>query len=168
VTTTIAARREHVHTDLTGGVMAEADDGAAPGPIDFIVIEFPPGQGGGATARALLDLVDGGVVRLLDLMVVRKDSAGACEEIDLTGADADLAALAPFAGARSGLLGVDDLDDAASLLDADSVAMIIVYENAWASPFVTAAHAEGGVLVASARLTAQEILDALDAVEASS
>jgi hypothetical protein len=148
--------------------MAEAEVPGPPGPVDFIVIEFPPGAAGASTARALLDLVESGIVRLFDLLVVRKNGDGTCHEIDLSGGDADLAALAPFAGARSGLVGADDLDDAAAVLDDGSVALILVYENAWASPFVAAAHDEGGALVASARLTAQEILDALDAVEAES
>lgn len=135
------------------------------GPIDLVVLEFPAGTSGDATAAAIVDLVDRGVVRLYDILAVRRDGDGATE-VDLGATDGDLDALAPLAGARSGLIGPDDLADAASVLDPGTVAVVLLYENAWAAPFVAAAHGEGGQLVVSSRLTAQEILDALDAVEA--
>ncbi len=135
------------------------------GPIDLVVLEFPAGTTADATAAAIVDLVDRGVVRLYDILAVRRDADGAIE-LDLDALDGDLDALAPLAGARSGLIGPEDLADAAAVLDPDTVAVVLLYENAWAVPFVAAAHGEGGQLVVSSRLTAQEILDALDAVEA--
>src|SRR5947209_4762294 len=75
------------------------------------------------------------------------------------------AGLAGLAGARSGLLGDDDLDDAAGVLEPGTVGVVLVYENTWAIPFATAALGEGGQMVATSRLTVQEIMDALDAVE---
>jgi hypothetical protein len=142
--------------------MSDAD---VHGPVDFVVVEFPTGAAGASTASALVDLVDGGTVRLWDMLLVRKGADGSCVELDLGATDGSLDGLTPLAGARSGLLGVDDLQDVAGALEPDKVAAVIVYENAWAVPFVAAARQEGGQLVASSRLTAQEILDALDAVE---
>jgi hypothetical protein len=137
------------------------------GPIDFLVLEFPAGASLPDTAKALIDLVDRGTVRLLDFMVATKDETGSCSEVDLAAAsDGPLAPLAIFAGARSGLLDTDDLGALADVLEPGAAAAVVMYENAWAAPFVAAARAEGGQLVASARLTAQEIMDALDAVEA--
>lgn len=139
----------------------------AHGPIDTLVIEFPGTATGEGTTRALAELVDRGVVRLYDLMVVRKDTDGSCVEVELaTAPDGQLGALRSFAGARSGLLGADDVALAGDVLEAGALGLVVVYENAWAAPFVAAARGEGAEMVGSARLTAQEIMDALDAVEA--
>jgi hypothetical protein len=147
---------------VQGGAMTQPD---VYGPVDLVVIEFPRGSTASATATALLDLVERGIVLLYDLVAVRRTDAG-CEEIDLSEADGDLSALGVFAGARSGLLDAEDVADAAEVLEAGTVALIALYENAWARLFVSAAHGEGGQMVATSRLTAQEILDALAAVEA--
>jgi hypothetical protein len=130
------------------------------GPIDFLILEFGPRTVGDATTQALTDLVDQGVVRLYDLMPVQKDPDGSCREVELTGA------LATFAGARSGLLGADDLREAANALEPGARGLVILYENRWAAPFVTAARADGVEMVASARLTAPEIMEALEVAEA--
>jgi hypothetical protein len=138
------------------------------GPIDTFVIEFPAGASGAGTAQAITELLDRGTVRLYDLMVVSKDADGTCAEIDLaTASDARLGAFRAFAGARSGLLTTDDVTSAGDVLHPGTMAVVAVIENTWAIPFVVAARAEGAEMVASARLTAQEIMDALDAVEAS-
>lgn len=137
------------------------------GPIDFVVLEFPAGAPLPDTAKALIDLVDRGTVRLYDFMVVTKDDTGSCTEVDLaTAQSGPLAPLRAFGGARSGLLDTGDVAALAGVLDPGATAAVVLYENAWAVPFVAAARAEGAQMVASARLTAQEIMDALDAVEA--
>lgn len=137
------------------------------GPVDVVVLEFPGDVAGARTAGALAELVESGIIRLYDLMVVRKDEDGRCTEVDLAAStDGGLGAWARFAGARSGLLGDEEVQRAADVLDAWTTAALVLYENGWAVPFVAAARAEGGELVASARLSAQEIMDALDLVEA--
>ncbi len=137
------------------------------GPIDTVILEFPKGAEGGATAQAILDLVDSGTIRLYDLIVVSKDDDGVCTEIEVTALPgASLAEFSVFEGARSGLVGEDDVTELAAIMDPGTVAAVIVYENAWSVPFVAAARSEGAELVASTRLTAQQIMDALDAVEA--
>jgi uncharacterized membrane protein len=135
------------------------------GPVDFVVIEFPEDASGTETAAALFELVEQGTVRVFDLLVVRKGADGTAEEVDLSAAGGPLGSLKVLAGARSGLLGAGDVDDAASVLEPGTVAVVLLYENAWATPFVAAARGEGGQLVASARLSAQDIMDALDAAE---
>jgi hypothetical protein len=136
------------------------------GPVDTLVIEFPADADGARTADALRDLIDRGTVRLYDLMAVRVADDGSCSEItlDTDGAHA-LGTLGSFAGARSGLLTAEDMEDLTGLLEPGTVAVVLVYENAWAIPFVAAARAEGAELVASSRLSAQVIMDALDAVD---
>jgi hypothetical protein len=130
------------------------------GPIDFLILDVPAGAAATESAQALGDLVERDVVRLYDLLAVHKDADGACREVEL--AEGPFAA---FAGARSGLLGDDDVAEAANALEPGTDAIVVLYENHWAVPFVAAARSEGIEVVASARLTAQEIMDALDAVE---
>lgn len=137
------------------------------GPIDTLVIEFPEATPGEQTAEALRALVDLGIVRLFDLMVVHKGGDGVCTIVEPgTAATGSLAGLLPFAGARSHLLGEDDLDDLSDVLEPGTAAAVIVYENAWAVPFVAAARSEGADVVASLRIGAQELMDALDADDA--
>ncbi len=129
-------------------------------PIDFLILEVPAGAVGTASAQALGDLLERDVLRLYDLMAVHRADDGSCREVELARGP-----FAAFAGARSGLLGDDDVEEAANALEPGTDAVIVLYENRWAAPFVAAARSEGIEVVASARLTAQEILDALDAVE---
>ena len=142
--------------------MSDAD---VHGPIDFLLLEFPGDRLAGRTAAALADLVDRGVVRLYDLVVLRKDTDGsfAALAIESDGAGG----FAAFAGARSGLLSDSDLADAAATMKPNTVAALIVYENAWAIPFVAAALEEGGAPVASLRIPATDVAAALDALDAS-
>ncbi len=134
------------------------------GPIDFVLIEFPGDRLTGDTGRALLDLVGRGVIRLYDLMVISKEADGSFNAVEL--ADPTAGGFADFAGARSGLLGDDDLREAAGAMEPDTVAALIVYENTWAIPFVAAARNSGGELVASARIPATDIMQALESLDA--
>lgn len=135
------------------------------GPIDLIVLEFPIDGDLEPVRSALAELIDAGTILLYDLMVVRREQDGTVTEVDLAALPDGGFALEVFAGARSGLLGADDLEEAATLLEPGTTAALLVYENAWAVPFVGAARVAGGELVASARLSAQEIMDALDVLE---
>lgn len=136
----------------------------ATGPIDFILIEFPNDRTDGSAAQALFDLVEAGTIRLLDLVVARKEDDGTVEVIDVDAAG-DVTAFVQFAGARSGLLGDDDIQEAGNALSPGTTAALIVFENAWAAPFVAAARKNGGELVASMRIPASDVMDALDALE---
>jgi hypothetical protein len=133
------------------------------GPIDFVLIEFKGKEFTGSTARALMDLVDRGVVRVYDLMVIATNEDGSAYMMDIADPSGTGAAVtfAEFAGARSGLLGEEDLHEAAGALQPNAVAALIVYENTWAIPFVAAARENGGELVASARIPADDVIAAL-------
>ena len=145
----------------------EVTDPEAHGPIDTLIIEFPADASGGETVAALVALLERGTVSVYDLVVVEKPGAGAAREVDLTDSpDAPLGAFAALADLRSGLLGDEDVAAASEVLEPGRVAIAMVYENTWAAPFAAAARGEGAELVASTRLTADEIMDALDAVEA--
>lgn len=134
-----------------------------PGPIDFVLIEFPGEAVGDEMAAALLDLVDSGTIRLYDLTVIRKDDAGNVASVELSSLGE---AIAGFAGARSGLLSDDDVAEAGAAMEPNTAALLLVYENAWAIPFATAALSQGGQVIATQRLGVQDIIDALDAADA--
>ncbi|MGZ8741788.1 MAG: DUF6325 family protein [Nocardioides sp.] len=135
------------------------------GPIDFVLLEFPSDRLTGEAGPALLDLVERGVVRLFDLLVISKADDGSVESIELTDPLGPGAGFEYFAGARSGLLGDDDVREAADAMRPGTVAALIVYENTWAVPFVGAVQNSGGELIASARIPAPEVMAALDALE---
>ncbi|KAF5992250.1 DUF6325 family protein [Streptomyces sp. WAC00263] len=136
------------------------------GPIDYIVVEFPGNRMTGEGLPLLVDLVDRGVIRILDLMFVRKEEDGSVvgmEVADFTGDGA--LDLAVFEGASSGLLGEDDIEEAGSALEPGNSAGILVYENLWAAPFATALRRGGAQLVASGRIPVPAVLAALDATQ---
>jgi len=137
------------------------------GPIDFVLVEFPGDRITGGAADALADLVERGIIRLYDLLVVRKEEDGSFSGFDVAElADGAAGAFVAFAGARSGLLDDDDLQQAADAMEPGTIAALIVFENTWAIPFVARAMEAGGQLVASARIPADVVNAALDGLEA--
>jgi Family of unknown function (DUF6325) len=142
------------------------DDLEQVGPIDYLVVEFPGNRMTGEAFPLLVDLVDRGLIRVIDLAFVRKELDGSIVGMALSDVDGDGELdLTVFEGASSGLLGDDELEDAGSILEPGSSAGVLVYENVWAAPFATAIRRSGGQLVASGRIPIQALLSALDAVE---
>jgi hypothetical protein len=143
------------------------DDLDAMGPIDYLVVEFPGNRMTGEAMPLLVDLVDRGIIRILDLVFIRKELDGSVSGVTVADLDGDGALdLAVFEGASSGLLGADDITDAGTVLEPGSSAGMLVYENLWAAPFAAALRRSGGQLVAGGRIPVQAALAALDAVEA--
>jgi uncharacterized protein DUF6325 len=139
------------------------------GPIDYVVIEFPDGKPKGEAAPLLLDLVDRGIIRILDLMFVTKDEDGSVAGLEITDLDEHGAGeFVVFAGASSGLLTDEDRQEAGNVIEAGTAAAVIVYENRWAAPFARAVRKAGGQLIAFDRIPVQAVLAALDAAEESS
>ncbi len=139
-----------------------------PGPIDVVVIGYPAGSPmKGEAIPILLDLVDRGIVRVLDALFVRKEADGTFAGFDLADLDEDTAGdLTVFAGATSGLLDDDDVAATAAEIEPGSAALMIVYENSWAAHFIAAARRNGGELITHQRIGVQQLIDALDAAEA--
>ena len=139
------------------------------GPIDYLVIEFPGSRMSGEGLPLLVDLVDRGIIRVLDLVFIRKMQDGAVVRLALTrpgpGGEPDLSM---FEGASSGLLDQDDIDTAAEAIEPGSTAGLLIYENRWAAPLATALRRGGAQLVAGGRIPVQAILASLDAAEAAS
>ena len=133
------------------------------GPIDYVVFEWQGQQpDAGEIQPLLLELVDRGVVRILDIAFVAKDPDGSVSGVELGDLKQVATAFAAFEGASSGLLGYDDLQEAAAALDPGTSAAVI----RWAAPVAAALRRSGGQLVASGRIPVQAILAALDEVEA--
>jgi hypothetical protein len=145
-----------------------AADELGPGPVDVVVIGYPPGAPAtGEAIPILLDLVDRGIVRVLDALFVRKEADGTFSGFDIADLDADTAGdLTVFAGATSGLLDDDDVAATAAEIEPGSAAVMIVYENKWAAHFIAAVRRNGGELIAQQRIGVQQVIDALDAAEA--
>jgi Family of unknown function (DUF6325) len=136
------------------------------GPIDYVVLEWSGDQPvTGEVMPLLLDLVDRGMIRILDIAFLVKGEDGSVAAIDFADA-ANGGGLAEFEGAASGLLGQDDLEEAATALQPGTVAGVLVWENRWAAPVAVALRRSGGQLVASGRIPVQAILASLDATEA--
>lgn len=142
-------------------------DESVTGPIDYLLLEFPADADTQAAAAAIEDLVVRDIVRILDIMVIRKQVDGAVSVVDLSEIAADgRVGFLVFAGASSGLLGDDDLTEAAAVLEPGTAAALLIYENTWARGFVRAARDAGGQVVATARIPAEDVMAALDALEA--
>ncbi len=136
------------------------------GPIDYLVVEFPGARLRGEALPLLVDLVDRGIVRVLDLVFIRKDPDGSVVAVEVRDLDRDGDLdVEVLVGASSGLLGRDDLEQAAAAVEPGSAAGIVLYENVWAVPFIGALRRAGGQLVAAGRIPAEDLLAALDATE---
>ena len=137
------------------------------GPIDYIVLEWDGEQPvTGEVMPQLVELVDRGIIRILDLAFIVKDQDGSVMAKDFGELAQQSDGLADFQGASSGLLGQDDLEAAAAALEPGRVAAVLVWENRWAAPVAVALRRSGGQLVATGRIPIQAILASLDATEA--
>ena len=133
------------------------------GPIDIVVIGYPAdAPRTGEAIPLFVDLVDRGIIRVLDVHVVEKDAEGLVSGIELDALDGDLLV---FQGARSGLIGEEDAATAGETLEPGEMAVLICFENTWAAPFATAVRRNGGRVLAFERVAVQDLLDALDTVE---
>ena len=135
------------------------------GPIDYIVIEWPGRQPTGEAAPILVDLVERGIVRVLDIAFIAKAEDGSVAGMEITDLGQEVEELKLFEGASSGLLSDDDTAAAAEALEPGTSAALLVYENRWAAPFASAVRKSGGQLVASGRIPVQAVLAALEAAE---
>ncbi len=138
------------------------------GPIDYLLVEWPDRHPTGEVAPHLIDLVDRGLIRILDLAFMTKAEDGSVAALEFSDLGEEVAAFAPFEGASAGLLSEEDISEASEALEAGTSAALLVFENSWAAPFATAVRRSGGQLVATGRIPIQAVLAALDAAEAAS
>ena len=140
------------------------------GPVDVVVIGYPPdAPRTGEAIPLFVDLVDRGIIRVLDVLMVQKDSEGNVSGLEIADLDGDgIDDLLVFAGARTGMLGEEDASTAGDALQPGEAALMICFENAWAAPFATAVRRNGGQVLAFERVAAQDVLDTLDALDSAS
>lgn len=141
-----------------------AEDDVEIGPIDYVLVEWKDRQPNGEAMPHLLDLVDRGVIRILDLAFITKAEDGSHAGVDLAELSS-IDGLEALVGAASGLLADEDLEKAADALEPGTSAALLVYENSWAAPFATALRNNGAQLVAGGRIPVEDVLEALEAAE---
>src|SRR4051794_6523667 len=135
------------------------------GPVDIVVIGYPAGAPmTGSAARTLLDEVDKGTINVLDAMFVTKNEDGTFSGFDATDLQqGSVGEYHVFEGASSGLLGSDDIATAADAIEPGTSAVMIMYENRWAVPFISEVHRNGGVFIDAQRIPHQDLIDAVEA-----
>jgi len=146
--------------------MDEVDDVDELGPVDWIVVEFPGSKFNGQIAPALLDLVERDLIRVLDLLVLKKDADGSLEAFELSDLDqGEIGDLRTYESELAMLLSEEDVTSLAAAIEPGSSAGVLVWENTWAAPFASAVRRSGGQLVASGRIPIQALLAAIEADE---
>jgi len=136
------------------------------GPVDYIVVEFPGSKFNGEIAPALIDLVDRGIIRVLDLIMIVKESDGSFDAIEIADLDeSDIGELLRLETHIAELLSEEDVVSLAAAIEPGSTAALLVYENKWAAPFASAVRHSGGQLVANGRIPIQALVAALEADE---
>jgi hypothetical protein len=134
------------------------------GPVDYLVVEFPAGQSNfdGAMAKELASLVDRGLIRVLDLLVIHKDDDGSIEGVEIDDLD-EVDELRGLETQVAEILAEEDVVNLAAAMENGSTAGVLVWENTWAAPFAAAARRAGGQLIATGRIPIQAIAASMEA-----
>ena len=142
-----------------------ADELDEMGPIDYLIVEWPGRQPTGEAAPHLVDLVDKGLIRILDLAFITKDEDGSVAGLEISDLGDEVAELKVFEGASSGLLSEEDTNEAGNALEPGTSAAVLVFENRWAAPFAAALRRSGAQLVANGRIPIQDLEAAIDSAD---
>jgi hypothetical protein len=137
------------------------------GPVDYVVLEWPGRQPKGDVAPLILELVDRGIIRILDVALMVKAEDGSVAAVDLGELNGGSGGFSEFEGASTGLLTQEDLEEAATALQPGTSAAVLVWENRWAAPVAIALRRSGGQLVATGRIEIQAMLAALERLDPS-
>ena len=137
------------------------------GPVDYLIVEFPAGASNftGEMATELLGLVDRGIIRVIDVLILTKDQDGSVEAMELSDIE-NLGALETLEAELAELLAEEDIEHLAAAMDPGSTAGVLIWENLWAAPFASAARRSGGQLIATGRIPIQAIIASIEADEA--
>ena len=137
------------------------------GPVDYVIVEFPAGAQNftGEMADELVKLVDAGTIRLIDVLILKKNEDGSVDAMELSDVD-ELGPLQALEAELAELLAADDVVHLAAAMDPGSVAGVLIYENLWAAPFASAARRSGGQLIANGRIPIQAIIASIEADDA--
>ena len=144
----------------------EASEVDVLGPVDYLVVEFPADRASfsGEMAAELTALVESGIVRVLDLVLLRKEADGSVEAAELADVDeSDVGELRALEADLAMLLAEEDVEEIGKALDPGTIAAVLVFENTWAGPFASSIRRAGGQLVANGRIPTQALLAAIEA-----
>ncbi len=137
------------------------------GPVNIVVIGFPPdAPRTGEAIPLFIDLVDRGIIRVLDVLMVQKETDGSVAGVEITDLGEGFEELRVFEGARTGMLGDEDTVTAGDALEPGEAAVLICYENAWAAPFASAVRRNGGRMLAFERVPVADLLETIEALDA--
>jgi hypothetical protein len=138
------------------------------GPVDYVIVEFPAGASNftGEMAEELVSLVESGIIRVIDVLILVKDEDGSVEAMELSDFG-DLGALEVIEAELAELLAEDDVEHLAAAMEPGSTAGVLIWENLWAAPFAAAARRSGGQLIANGRIPIQAIIASIEADEES-
>jgi hypothetical protein len=131
------------------------------GPIDYLAVEWPDRHVTGEGFRLLMDLVDRGIVRVLDVLFIGKDADGNASKVKVAEVEHSDGLDERLWGLSSGLLDQSDIDQVAAAIEPGSLAGILVYENVWAVPMWTAIDRSSARLVGAGRIVAGDLIAAL-------
>jgi Family of unknown function (DUF6325) len=151
-------------TDTTIATADQNTDLDSLGPVDYIVVEFPAGASNftGEMADELLRLVDTGIIRVIDVLILTKDEDGTVDAIELSDVP-ELGELEAVEAQLAELLAAEDVEHLAAAMDPGSTAGVLIWENLWAAPFASAARRSGGQLIATGRIPIQAIIASIEA-----
>jgi hypothetical protein len=137
------------------------------GPVDYLVVEFPANASNftGEMVDELVSLVDRGVIRVIDVLILTKDANGAIDAAELSDLD-DLGEFQKIEAELAEMLAEDDVVHLAAAMEPGSTAGVLIWENLWAAPFASAARRSGGQLIANGRIPIQAIIAAVEADDA--
>ena len=155
-------------TDITTEHVDQHTDLDSLGPVDYVIVEFPPGKSSftGEMAEELIALVDAGTIRVIDALILTKNEDGTVDAMELSDIE-ELGPLQAIETQLAELLAADDVENLAAAMDPGSTAGVLIWENLWAAPFASAARRSGGQLIATGRIPIQAIIASIEADQAS-
>ena len=133
------------------------------GPVEYLILGFPGNKFTGQIVPELAKLIDGGLVRIIDLTFIMKDAAGGVEVVEYDAIE-ELAAFAGLDAEVGGILTEEDIAYAAQSLEPNSSAALLIWEDTWAGPFAAAVRNANGVILEGARVPREIIEQAMGAL----
>ena len=133
------------------------------GPVEYLIVGFPGNQFNGNIVPSLVKLVESGTIRIIDMLFITKDADGNVEGFEYED-HPELSAYGDLDEELDGLLNEEDIEMAAEVLEPNSSAAFLVWEDLWAKEFAEAVRGSGGVIIAGERVPAQIVEEALAAI----
>ena len=151
-------------TDITTEHVDQETSLDSLGPVDYVVVEFPAGASSftGEMAAELVRLVDAGIIRVIDVLILTKSDDGTVDAMELSDVP-ELGELQAIEAQLAELLAADDVENLAAAMEPGSTAGVLIWENLWAAPFASAARRSGGQLIATGRIPIQAIIASIEA-----